>query len=268
MLPFEHAERARYGLSAMRLKLTVLERVQSATLRRADGVIFLNDYARRVVTSHTGALRDRTTIIPHGVDEQFRAAPRSQRSIGSCDRERPFRLLYVSIVDVYKHQWVIAEAVARLRARGLPVAIDFVGPDYAPALRRFEEARQRLDPAGEFLRRDGALRHGELPRAYAAADAFVFASSCENMPNILLEAMASGLPIASSNRGPMPHVLGDAGILFDPESVDAAEAALHALVTDEAARARWAAAAYERALAYSWTASAAATYTFLAGIAK
>ena len=35
------------------------------------------------------------------------------------------------------------------------------------------------------------------------------------MPNTLVEAMASGLPIACSDRGPMPEVLGDGGVLFD-----------------------------------------------------
>jgi glycosyltransferase involved in cell wall biosynthesis len=268
LLPFERGERARYGVSPMRLKLSILERAMCATLRRADGVIFLNDYAQRAIIERTGALSGRTTIVPHGVDEHFRVRPRTQRPIEDYDADRPFRLLYVSIIDVYKHQWVIAEAVARLRARGLPVVIDFVGPSYAPALRRFEETRARLDPAGKFLRLNGAVRHGELPRVYAAADAFVFASSCENMPNIVLEAMASGLPIASSNRGPMPEMLGDTGILFDPENVGEAEAALHRLVTDASGRERWAQSAYDAALAYSWTRCAAETYSFLAEIAK
>jgi glycosyltransferase involved in cell wall biosynthesis len=50
------------------------------------------------------------------------------------------------------------------------------------------------------------------------SDIFVFASSCENMPNTLIEGMAAGLKIACSSRGPMPEVLKDAGYYFDPES--------------------------------------------------
>lgn len=268
MLPFEPGERARYGLSAMRLKLEVLERVQSATMRRADGVIFLNEYARRAVTKDTGELPGRIATIPHGVDEQFRVPPRTQRPIESYDRARPFRLLYVSIIDVYKHQWNVAEAVGRLRGRGVPVVIDFVGPTYPPAARRLEEVRARLDPQGEFLRLGGETKYIDLPAAYAGADAFVFASSCENMPNILLEAMAAGLPIASSRRGPMPEILGDSGVTFDPESVDEIETALVSLTADRDARERWAQAAYERALAFSWRRCAADTYRFLAEVAR
>jgi glycosyltransferase involved in cell wall biosynthesis len=266
MLPFEPRERARYGMSAMRAKLTILERVQSASMRRADGVIFLNEYAKKRVTSRAGALRGRTTIIPHGVDDRFRIAPRSQRPIVTYDREHPFRLLYVSIIDVYKHQDIVAEAVARLRARGLPVEIDFRGPSYAAAQKRLNEVVARVDPRHEFIHADGVTKYADLPAVYAAADAFVFASSCENMPNILLEAMAAGLPIASSSRGPMPEILGDGGVLFDPENVEDVEAAIALLVNDHESRARWALAAYERASRYSWSRCAEETFGFLAEV--
>ena len=48
----------------------------------------------------------------------------------------------------------------------------------------------------------------------------LFASSCENLPNILLETMGARLPIACSNRQPMPEILGEGGEYFDPEKSD------------------------------------------------
>src|SRR5262245_39022856 len=59
LLPFAPGERQRYGLSAMRLKLELLRLGQTRTLRRADGVIFLNAYARETVTRQTGPLAGR-----------------------------------------------------------------------------------------------------------------------------------------------------------------------------------------------------------------
>ncbi len=143
---------------------------------------------------------ERVAIVPHGVEERFRCAPREQRPLEEYSTERPFRLLYVSIVDVYKHQWHVAEAVRRLRDAGLPVVIDFVGPGYGPALARLKRTLRRLDPEGEVLRHRGAIPFEELHRLREQADLFVFASSCENMPNILLEAMAAGYPIACARR--------------------------------------------------------------------
>src|SRR5262245_8572139 len=196
MLPFEPAERRRYGFSAMGLRIDLLTRSQSRTFRSADGVIFLTDYARKQVTSSIGGVPGTVATIPHGVDERFRLAPRPQREIGACTPADPFRVVAISIVDVYKHPWVIAEAVVRLRAKGLPVHLDLVGPAYPPALSRLRETLARVDPDGRAVTYTGKVPFTALHTAYHASDVFVFASSCENMPNILLEAMSAGLPIA------------------------------------------------------------------------
>ena len=60
------------------------------------------------------------------------------------------------------------------------------------------------------LRGGGVIPSNELHLRYAEAYLGLFALSCEKMPNILLKTMASSLPIASSNKGPMPEVLGQA----------------------------------------------------------
>jgi glycosyltransferase involved in cell wall biosynthesis len=263
MLPFELGELSRFGLRPMTLRLLLLRFGQSRTFRRADGVIFLTEYARDVVT-RVAALHREVAVIPHGVSETFRKPPRRQRAIAEASVDDPLRLLYVSIVDMYKHQVPVAEAVASLRSSGLPVAIDFVGPHFAPAMKRFRAALDRLDPAGEFLRYRGAVPHAELPECYHQADVFVFASSCENMPNILLEAMASGLPVACSDRGPMPAVLQDGGELFDPERAESIARSLQRLVTDREHRQRCAEAAYRRAAEFNWTRCANETLEFLA----
>ena len=83
------------------------------------------------------------------------------------------------------------------------------------------------------------------------------------MPNILLEAMASGLPIASSSRGPMPEVLGPAGTYFDPEKPDEITGSLRDLVNDHHLRDRFARMAYERAGNFAWSTCARDTLAFL-----
>ena len=103
------------------------------------------------------------------------------------------------------------------------------------------------DPGGRFLRWHGAVPHEALAAHYAAAELFVYASSCENLPNILVEAMAAGLPIACSDRGPMPEVLGDAGAYFSPEDPDSLAALLRDLAADAPRRDGLAARAFVRA---------------------
>ena len=58
----------------------------------------------------------------------------------------------------------------------------------------------------------------EMPNIYPSYNLFVFPSTCENLPNILLEAIASGIPIISSNYGPMRDIIKNPDQLFDPNN--------------------------------------------------
>lgn len=268
LLPFQTAEMRRYGLSREFLRVLSLRFIQIGALRRADGVIFLNDYSHSIVMQQTRELSGRWAVIPHGLDRRFRLEPRVQKSISTYSQNEPFKLLYVSTIDVYKHQWHVAEAVAQLRREGLPVVLNLVGASYPPALRRLQKDLRHLDPHEDFIHYVGAVTHAELARYYHRANVFVFASSCENMPNILIEAMASGLPIGCSKHSPMPEILGTAGLYFDPEQPPEIADALRSLIEDPALRERNAWLAYERAQPYSWRRCATETFTFIAQIAR
>lgn len=264
LLPFEWRELRRYGFSWLALRGLILRVTQARAFESADGVIFLTRYAREVVTEAARVALEKTTIISHGIGSRFACRPRAQSGIEAYSAERPFRVIYVSIIDVYKHQWRVVEAVGKLHAAGIPLALELVGPAYPRALLRLKKALARVDPAGRFVRYAGPVANRELPAKYAAADLCVFASSCENMPNILLESMASGLPIACSDRGPMPEVLGDAGVYFDPENADDVARALRELIESPRLRARLAEASFQRAQTLSWERCADETLGFAA----
>ncbi len=83
------------------------------------------------------------------------------------------------------------------------------------------------------------------------------------MPNILLEGMAAGLPIACSDRGPMPEVLGDAGVYFNPEDPASIAKAIRHLIESPELREQKAQAAFQRAQQYSWARCAEETFGFL-----
>ena len=268
MQPFEPQELCRHGWSSMALRLRLLRRVQTDAFRRADGLIFLTHYARDLITALVKPLPEMTTIIPHGVDTSFLQQPRPQLPLAHYGSGRPFRILYVSIINLYKHQWHVAEAVARLRSEGLPVTLDLVGPAYRPALARLNETLRRLDPGAQYIRYRGAVERAALPAQYADADLCLFASSCENMPNILLEGMASGLPVACSRCGPMPEVLGPTGVYFDPEDPLDIATAVRALVQSAELRGKLASQSFARAQGFSWERCANETFEFLAQVAR
>ena len=263
LLPFESSEYRRYGWSWMRLRLFLLRHAQTQSFRHADGLILLTNYARQTVMTRIQQAHGRWIAIPHGINPQFYQSPRVQYPLTTYSPIKPLRLLYVSIINVYKHQWHVAEAVAKLKNEGFPITLELVGPAYKPALQRLQTTLQQIDPNSDFIHYRGSIKYADLPSTYHQADIFIFASSCENMPIILLEAMASGLPIACAQRGPMPEMLGDAGVYFDPENPEQIANALRSLLNDPELRARCAEKAFAKAQTYSWERCASETFDFL-----
>ena len=178
-------------------------------------------------------------------------------------------MIYVSIIDQYKHQWHVVEGVAKARkSSGLDLRLDLIGPSYAPSLKRLNVAIAVHDPHGEWVKYRGAVDYQELHSLYAKAHVGIFASSCENMPNILLEMMAAGLPILSSDRGPMPEILGDAGLYFNPEKPESLSKALLELLATEEEMSAFARAAHQKAKAFSWQRCAESTFKFIGPVAR
>jgi glycosyltransferase involved in cell wall biosynthesis len=267
MLPFDGVQRRRNGVGPRRLRLELLRRMHSRNFVSADGVIFLTAYAKREVCRALPRGPRRIAVIPHGVGDRFRMDPRPQLPRSAFVADRPFRLLYVSAVTAYKNQLNLLAAVAALR-RELPVELTLVGPPRgAGAGHRLRQAIDAMEPGGNYVRYLGEVRFDDVHRCYRECDVFVFASSCENMPNILVEAMSSGLPIACARRGPMPEILGDAGVYFDPEDVDDIATAIRRLADDATLRAALGARAHERSQAYSWDRCARETFGFLEQVA-
>jgi len=267
LAPFESAEMWRYRASWLFIKLILLKWSHTRSFRNAEKVIFLTEYARSVIgqAARLGESGGQQPIIPYGLSRRFDLPPRTQKPLSNYSPQEPFRFLYVSKIEPYKHQWHVVEAMARLRQAGVPVTLDLIGgPECPRSARRLIEAIELVDPRRTFIRYLDHVPHSELTAFYHNSDGFIFASSCESMPNILLEAMAAGLPIACSDRGPMPEVLGEAGVYFDPERPEEIAAALRSLLGDLSLRERCAALAYERAQQYSWERCARETFSALA----
>jgi glycosyltransferase involved in cell wall biosynthesis len=267
LLPFEWSELRRYRFRLKGLKLLVLRFMQSYSFKGSDGVIFLTEYAKQVVLKVTGLLNAKTVIIAHGLSPQFQMSLKIQKPIKEYSVSNPFRLIYVSAIDQYKHQWHLIEAVHTLRVHGLPIELKLIGPAYPPSLARLQSVITKFDPEKLWVHYHGDAPYESLHALYAQADLAVFASSCENMPIILLESMASGLPVACSNRGPMSEILGETGLYFDPENSEEISRCLRKYIDSPALRNKKASSSIIRCQQYSWERCADETFEFLAKVA-
>lgn len=260
MLSFEPGEMQRYGISIARWRLEILKVVQVRSLRNARLAVFLSEHARRTISRETGPLTD-SVVIPHGIDERFRAVATHRPTWPDAG---PVRCLYVSNAAPYKHQWHVIEAIAGLRNEGYDIELTLVGGGHGPAYERLMLAIKRFDPDHVFVRLQDFVLNERVPEYHAQSDLFIFASSCENLPVTILEAMASGVPICSSDRGPMPEVLGENGCYFDPEQPASIAEAIRSMVDDKTGRERRASGSLTRSKQFTWQRCSEETWKALA----
>ena len=119
-----------------------------------------------------------------------------------------------------------------------------------------------------FVKITGYINQNEIPNLMSNCDIFIFASSCENMPNTLIEGMSFGLPIACSNRGPMPEVLKDGGLYFDPENVNSISKSIKKIILDKELRKNITLKSNKLSMNFSWEKCSNQTFNYITEIYK
>jgi glycosyltransferase involved in cell wall biosynthesis len=256
MIPFDPEARARVPLGVQTIRNFLLKQVLLRSMSRADLTIFISDHARRVIES---LVRVRNPVtISHGISAAFRT--HGQALARPAWLPQGEYLLYVSRFDVYKHQFEVAAAFA-----GLPADLRsrykllFVGELDEVLARRVTDLA-RTEKLEEQIVLVGAVAYAELPPAYHHATVNLFASTCENCPNILLEALGAGRPVLTSDVMPMPEFGGDAVGYFSPTDPQSIRDALTRVLLDESRRCELAAAAARRSADFDWISTSRATW--------
>jgi len=260
MLSYEPGAMKSYGYTKQRLRLLAILFIQNYAFRFSDGVIFLTEYASKVIQKSTGLL-NRVKCIPHGVGLNFRSLQFNHT--WPNDSIEPIRCIYISNSEMYKHQWVVVQALSILRANGHNITLQLIGGGEGRAQKLLDESINKFDPEASFVEVINFITHNKVPEYLSKSNIFIFASSCENMPITLIEGMASGLPIACSDRGPMPEVLQDGGVYFNPEDCKSIVFAIEKIIYNHSLRNYISKRAKKLSNKYSWSRCADQTWEFI-----
>lgn len=261
MLPFDKRERARFPFfSYIRFKLWLLKHIFLISYKFSDGVIFISNHSRDEVKKYIDNIEMKSSVIYHGINESF-LIKQDDFELLSCLGLSPGEYyLYVSILDVYKAQREVVNEWLELTKSGGRYPLVLVGPnynDYGNQVVKLIEGSNN-----ELVKYVGPISYDKLPPLYQGARALIFASSCECCPNILLEKLASGRPVISSNIMPMPEFGNDAAIYFDPYSKGSLTKAVTYLES-EGSMIKHSRLSAERAKDFSWELTTKNTFSYL-----
>ena len=119
MLPFENNELLRFGISKTTIRYLLLRLLQTFSFRRAKGIIFLSEYAKKIILKKIGRIDNQYQIIPHGINKKF-----FNENSNRFDKKK-VELVYVSTINMYKHQWNVIDAVNNLRKVDLDITKNY-----------------------------------------------------------------------------------------------------------------------------------------------
>lgn len=224
-------------------------------IRRAGAVVTLSDEQADLVVQRYRVPRDRVHVIPNGVaEEHFWDRPVASTS------GRPGRLLFVGRLAMQKNLPRLVRALPHMRH---DVELTVVGDGERMAEIRSVVAELGLASQVHLL---GPRSGEELREIYRAADIFVLPSDREGMPLVLLEAMASGLPVVGSAVQGLREFLDGRGVLVDPVTPQAFAAALDALLDDPDRMTKLGRLGQQWVRAYSWRNLAAEVESIYTGL--
>jgi glycosyltransferase involved in cell wall biosynthesis len=172
----------------------------------------------------------------------------------------PTFLLHVGDLHPRRNLAVVVRAIIESRRDGRvrdPLSLVLAGVDRGSGdeLRRMAAAASLPDLVVCL----GAVREDCLIALYRAATALVYPSRYEGFGLPVLEAMACGTPVIASHAASIPEVLGDAGVLLDPDDVTGWGSAIVSVLTDPVRRERMRAAGIKRAGGFTWARTARLT---------
>lgn len=266
MLSFEPGEMQRYSFTTFqRWRLEVLKILQIWRLKKSDMVIFLHQHAKKVISQYLPTNKN-VTIIPHGISKKFQMPSVKRKKLSIKNN---IKILYVSNFDLYKHQWCVIEAVSLARNEiKKDIKLILVGNECGLASKKVYATKNKFDPNSNFITIKGEVKNDDIPNLYKKSDLFLFASSCENFPIALLEAMGSGIPIISSDRGPMKDILGEKVLYFNPECPNSIKRAIINIILLDQIRLDSVIETHNRAKSYNWSNTAKDSFSSLSIVAN
>jgi glycosyltransferase involved in cell wall biosynthesis len=216
------------------------------TARKARLIITNSEYSKWEIVRYLGIPEDRIRVTPLAASDEFKPI--------SIQPENPY-FLYVGNLEPRKNLERLIEAFARMPGKDYQLVI--AGNRWYQGEAAELKARSLgLNGRVKFL---GYVPRSELPALFSGATAFVYPSLLEGFGLPILESMACGTPVITSNNSSMKEIAHDAAILINPADVREMTESLVRLAEDRSLREDLSRRGLNRAAEFSWAKTAQLT---------
>ncbi len=209
--------------------------------RMAAHVLCASSFTRQTLIEN-GTPAERIDVIPYGVDLERFAPP---ERIRKTEQQGPLRLLFVGTINQRKGIKYLLEALRLLHTKHVELTV----------CGRVVDDLSLFKPFGSQVIVRPSVSVSELTRAYQSADTFAFPSVAEGFGQVLLEALASGLPLLSTTHTAAPDLIdeGIQGFIVEPRRPDLLAQRIDWLLTHRSQIGDMKRAARCRAEEFSWS---------------
>lgn len=232
------------------------------SVENADHIITISNFSKQDIISRYGISKDKITVAYPGFNTDFFRPIRNTAELNRVLKKyRVFKkykikdsyIIYIGTIQPRKNLIRLIEAVARIDNLNLVIVGKHTGEGrqgwmYDETL----ETPKRLE-IEDRVKFTGFVPTEDLPFLLSGAIAFIQPSLREGFGIPVLEAMACGVPVIVSNVSSLLEVVGKAGLLIDPYSVDQIEQAIRTLTVDKKLQQKYAKLALAQAKKFSWT---------------
>ena len=233
-----------------------LDRWTAVNVHAATIVVAVSDVVARDVARRYGISPTKILTAHHGVDSKRFHPNYDAQEIAVCRRRHHIEsdyVIFVGTIQPRKNIPTLVEAVTRSQSQGVGMQLVIAGAGGWKSESSID-AIEQADPA--VARWIGRVAEGDLPLLIAGATAFISVARDEGFGMPALEAMASGVPVIAADDAGLAEVVGEAGLLVNPEDPDAISSAIARLSGDQQLRSDMISRGLKRAEAFTWKAAA------------
>lgn len=233
------------------------------SIENADKIFAISEFTKKDIVKNYGINPEKIVVTPLGYDNEVFKPVNNKQKIKSALEKYAIKkvfIIYIGTIQPRKNLVRLIEAFSRVGGgqdfRGESLQLVIVGKTTEEGRKgwMFEDILKAPRQMGieEKVNFTGFVPVEELPSLLSGATAFILPSLWEGFGIPVLEAFACGTPVITSNVSSLPEVVGEAGLLVNPYSLDQIEQAIRTVTTDKKLRTKLSKLGLNQAKKFSW----------------